>query len=162
MTSQASEILIYNGEQLLMASLPLERYFAKVNAKPKFVSPITANWRGYIGTWEIKEDKLYIIDFKGWLEGNNVVSIEYIFPGQKEVFANWFTGEVRIQKGQLLEYVHFYFESVYEEDLFLKFRRGRLVGSRIEDNVKLIEERRNKVRVYKKTKNKYMASLKKP
>ena len=52
------------------------------------------------------------------------VDLQYLFPGEKKVFANWFSGIIKIEKGYLLEYVHMGYESKYEEDLFLVFEEG--------------------------------------
>ncbi len=44
-----------------MLSLPLEDYFSMGGHHPSFRSPHTANWRGYVGAWEIRNDRLYLI-----------------------------------------------------------------------------------------------------
>ena len=54
--------------------------------------------------------------------------MDFLFPDQKEVFADWFTGEIRIPQGDLLEYVHGGYDSTYEKDLFLDFKEGYLVS----------------------------------
>jgi len=134
MTAQAFEILIINGEIHKMAMEPLESYFKQLKSKPMFEAPNTALWRGYIGKWELKEDKLYLIEFNGIIEGYVNVDINFIFPGQPSVFADWFTGEIRIPQGKLIDYVHGGFLSEYENDLFLNFTNGELTGSRTVKN----------------------------
>ncbi|MFZ4414163.1 MAG: hypothetical protein ACOYOV_13860 [Bacteroidales bacterium] len=134
MTAQAYETLIINGEIYKMAYEPLKSYLNQLKIKPDFVAPHTALWRGYIGKWELKDDKLYLIEFNGIIEGSVNVNINYIFPGQASVFADWFTGEIRIPQGELLDYVHGGYQSVYEKDLFLNFNNGELTGSRTVKN----------------------------
>ena len=142
MTAQYREKLIYKGKQVGMSTLPLSQYFETLEEKPVFEVQNTACWRAYFGTWEIKDDKLYLIDFNGNGEGWQKVGIDYIFPGQKEVFANWFTGEIKIKSGELLEYVHAGFESLYEKETILTFQEGRFINSKTIDNRKKYNEGR--------------------
>ncbi len=58
MTAQYGEKLIYKGKQVGMSTLPLSQYFESLEEKPVFEVQNTACWRGYFGTWEIKDDKL--------------------------------------------------------------------------------------------------------
>ncbi len=136
MTAQIYERLYYNGKMLKMAYLPLEMYLDQLEEKPEFFAPSTANWTGYVGTWEVKENKLYLIELEAHINGKGTVGLDYFFPGQKEVFASWFTGEVRIPEGKELLYVHMGYGSIYEDDLFLEFKKGILINSRTVNNRK--------------------------
>ena len=60
--------------------------------------------------------------------------MEYLFPNQKKVFADWFTGILRIPYGELIEYIHSGYDSLYEKELFLKISKGVLVNERKIDN----------------------------
>ena len=44
--------------------------------------------------------------------------MQKLFPGQSEVFASWVNGKLKIQSGELLEYVHMGYESVFEGDIY--------------------------------------------
>lgn len=128
MTAQFPESLVYNGEEYGMASLPLEPYLEMHGIK--FKALCTACWRGYKGSWEVADNRLYLTEFWSWLpDSDECVGMDYLFPGQERVFADWFSGEVRLPQGKLLAYVHLGFASVYEKDLFLKFVDGVLVDS---------------------------------
>ena len=87
-----------------------------------------------MGKWKIKDDKLYLVNLKANLDYKTKVGLDYLFPGKKEVFAEWFTGEIRIPTGEMLTYVHMGYASVYEKDIFLQFENGRLINKRIVDN----------------------------
>lgn len=126
MTAQVSEELIYNNVKYRMASEPLNQYFEKKRIKPNFQFQHTACWRGYEGSWEIKEDKLYLIELSAYVKNYEEVGIAYLFPGQKEVFAEWFSGVVRLTCGNMIQYFHQGYNSIFEEDLFLKFEKGIL------------------------------------
>ena len=54
MTAQVAERLIYGGnKEIGLFSNPLSLYLKQTGIS--FVSPHTANWRGYVGTWKIIE-----------------------------------------------------------------------------------------------------------
>lgn len=133
MTAQAGERLIFKGEETWMAAEPLNQYLQNRN-DTKFISPSTACWRGYYGQWEIKDHKLYLIELQAYLEGYTEVGLDYLFPGQNTVFANWFNGKIRIPQGEMLDYVHMGYASLYEKDLILVFENGLLTHEYVVDN----------------------------
>ena len=80
----------------------------------------TACWRGYQGTWEIRDGSFYLLSVKG----------RYRLASPKPVLADWFSGVLRIPQGELLEYVHMGFGSVYEQELHIKIECGLVVDQR--------------------------------
>jgi hypothetical protein len=105
-----------------------------------FVSPSTACWRGYIGTWEIIEsagvERLYLVELSAHRSYEEIVGVSDIFPGFDRVFAHWFTGELRCPQGALLDYVHGGYASTYEYDLLMDFKQGVLVNKHARHNEK--------------------------
>jgi hypothetical protein len=97
-----------------------------------------------VGTWKIEDGNLFLIEFEGFLgkhwEANGTVDLNYIFPNQQKVFAEWFTGEIKIPQGQSLRYVHAGYGDAYERDLFISFKNGRVTGKREVDNHKSSKE----------------------
>jgi hypothetical protein len=129
MTAQVSEALRYEGQDGHMLSLPLEDYFSMGGHHPSFRSPHTANWRGYVGAWEIRNDRLYLIGLRGELEDGSEVSLGTLFPGfEKRVFAHWFSGTLRVPQGDLVHYEHAGFASKYAIEVFLDVERGVVTG----------------------------------
>jgi hypothetical protein len=137
MTAQFSERLILRGETLALCENPLHHYLESSASTFKFMSTSTACWRGYIGTWAIENDRLYLVRLSGSARtsaGGDVkdVTLADLFPDYPDgVFAHWFNGELRCPQGELLKYVHGGYASTYERDLFLEVRRGVLVGERL-------------------------------
>ena len=82
----------------------------------------------------LQNSKLYLIGLKAYIEGYREVGLNYLFPEQKQVFANWFNGEIRIPQGEMLEYVHMGYASLYDSDLFLVIENGILVNQYEVDN----------------------------
>ncbi len=125
MTAQISEILHYQGRKQRMCTEPLGDYFALADIKPGFEFSSTALWRGYVGEWDVQDGRLYLIKLTGNLEGGRSASLETFFPGFPDrVFAHWYTGQVRLPMGELVQYVHGGYGSTYEQDLLIDFDQG--------------------------------------
>jgi len=133
MTAQIKEVLIFQGETFAMASEPLYPWLnRRRNKKIQFRRYSTACSRGYVGTWEIIDDRLDLIKLRGKFMDGREVEISDLFPERPSpVLADWFDGELRCPMGQLLGYVHSGYSSIYERDLFLKFKAGMLIEQRI-------------------------------
>jgi hypothetical protein len=132
MTTQVREELLYEGKQVSMCSTPLSDFFAMADSKPTFAHRSTACWRGYIGQWEITDNRLFLIGLKATLRDGSPVSVATIFPYfTGRIFANWYTGTLHIPEGELIQYFHGGFESVYERDLFLDIKEGVVVDTRL-------------------------------
>jgi hypothetical protein len=129
MTAQVSEKLLYEGKSIFLFSEPLSLYL--MQNQIRFTSPHTANWRGYVGTWEIIEadgaERLYLVGIEAHKDYETILTLPDLFPGFDKVFAHWFTGELRCPQGSLVEYVHMGYASTYEYELFLEFKQGVLV-----------------------------------
>ena len=138
MTAQEREILYYNGKTYWLSTEPLKPLLDIIgDEKPSssvVVMASTACRRGYIGEWEIIEDKLFLIGLEGCPEENEQFTMDFLFPNQQKVFAGWFTGEIKIPQGKVL--VHDDSTTLHEKDWYLEFDKGILVGSREVDNTK--------------------------
>ena len=98
-------------------------------------SNCTALWRGYVGTWEIIDGRLYLIELHGELEGGGAASLATGFPGFPDrVFAHWYSGTLRIPQGKMLKYLHMGYGSTYERDLFLEIEKGVVKNTWVRQN----------------------------
>ena len=131
MTRQSSERLIYKGQEYGIVTQPLDSFRMKMEKNPILFPPDTACWRGYRGTWEVRENKLFLIKLKAYTANHGIHGVELFFPGQKEVFAEWFTGEIQAPYGETGEVMQTMYQSIYGKDLFLDIREGVLVGARV-------------------------------
>jgi len=140
MTAQASELLIYQGQELSLCETPLDDYLASSGRHIEFEATSTALWRGYVGTWEIINDRLYLVALDGCMLVDNKqrdVKLKDVFPQYPEgLFAHWYSGELRCPRGKLLDYVHGGYMSTYEEDLFIEVKNGLVIGERVVVNGK--------------------------
>lgn len=138
MTIQAADILSYNGKKTTIATEPLKPYL-ETRSDVGFIYKTTALVRGYIGRWEIKNKKLFLVSLLGFIENNKQVDLNYLFPNQTEVFASWYSGDIRIPEGELLERINVGYASVFEKDRILSFEKGILINETVIDNT--IEKR---------------------
>lgn len=135
MTAQIAEKLIWNGETHTLCSQPLDDYLALLDEPPRFEAPSSALWRGYLGTWEIAGERLYLVALSGYLAGGDAATLELVFPDcSGRVFAHWFSGTLRIAQGKLLRYVHQAFESRHERDALIEVESGIIKKSWVNIN----------------------------
>ena len=136
MTAQVSELLIYGDKTIPLFTNPLSLFLT--NNRISFESPHTANWRGYVGTWQIFEDqgieRLYLVALSAHKTYDEILGLSDVFPGYERVFAHWFTGELRCPQGARLEYRHMGYASIYEYDLLMEFKQGVLVNKHARHN----------------------------
>lgn len=136
MTAQVSERLIYGGKEISLFTNPLSLYLQQTGIS--FQSPHTANWRGYVGTWEIIEtagvERLYLVSLSAHKTYEEIIGLVDVFPGCEKVFAHWFTGELRCPQGAQLEYKHMGYGSIYEYDLLMDFKQGVLIHKHARHN----------------------------
>lgn len=101
-TEQAADILLYENNELFLATgwghpSPLETYFLQNNIDSPFEMLSTGNYRGFIATWKICNNKLYITkidDTKS--EENRLHDIFTDIPPDKDVLAGWFSGVLQV------------------------------------------------------------------
>ncbi|PWQ98840.1 hypothetical protein [Leucothrix pacifica] len=128
MTAQVHEVLIIDGQETSMAFCPPlpENDSRVIESKDDdgYISFSTDCWRQYVGTWEIKENKFYLIN----LDGN------FQLADKTPIFADWFTGVLRVPQGNMMHYVHMEFGSVYECEMHIYIEGGIITKSKTIDN----------------------------
>ena len=134
MTTQAGDILLYNGKKTTIASEPLKPYL-ETREDVSFILKSTAILRGYIGNWKIKNNKLFLISLLGFIENQEQVDLNFLFPDKNEVFADWFTGDIRIPQGKMLKKVNLGYESIFEKNRILRFKEGVFTNETVENQV---------------------------
>ncbi|MFW9617512.1 hypothetical protein [Aquabacterium sp.] len=129
MTAQIPEELSHEGQQWPLFTEPLAAYFKQTGLRPGFVSPHTALWRGYVGSWLIEDGYLYLTALQGHLRDGSEATLHTLFPDAGDrVKADWFTGTLRVPQGSQLEYVHMGFGSVFERELRIDVEAGKVLG----------------------------------
>ena len=132
MTAQVHEKIRYQGKRMRLASCPhFPEDHPRINeASEEDIMKLamadktgiifsTACWREYIGSWSIRRGKLYLTKLEG----------RFRLEGKDAIFAEWFTGELCIPMGELLEYIHMGFNSVYEQEIVLTLKQGIVINT---------------------------------
>src|SRR5918993_5095003 len=150
-TGQAPDLLIYNGETRPLFSNPLEDYYSHKQRRPTFmIQPHTNSsgvWRGYIATWKIIDGRLYLSKIDSWFcefysrsrpnKGCRRVTLRELF-GERvvkgRVFASWVSDRLQVPDGKELQYVHMGYGTIYERDIFLEVKAGKILKQEIVDN----------------------------
>lgn len=148
--AQTPDIILYDNKVFELFSNPLEFKYSKEGGRPffrekpnKFIS--IKNWRGYIAFWEIKENILYLLGIEAWIADSKYakmtdckkVDLKELFSEKfrdGKVKAEWFSGELRIPEGRLIEYIDLNYESIYERDIILTVESGNVTNKKIIDN----------------------------
>ena len=115
-----------------MFGRPLDDYFKLTGIKPDFELTCSACWRGYIGTWEILDDHLYLTDLSE-LMGDGKKNMQTFFPDDPvRVFAYWYSGQLRVPQGERVVDPGFY--SSYERDLLIDIKKGVVQKIEVREN----------------------------
>jgi hypothetical protein len=137
-TPQIPDNIIYKGEKYqLFNNFPMESYFKKYPEKhPKkdfWVS--TALTRGYLATFEIRGNQLYLKDIelrdgdtlnkKGYYDLKWKSVMNEVFPNQKLVKINWVTGLLVLPVGET-KYVGYFDPPISDNYIILEMKNGVL------------------------------------
>lgn len=151
-TSQHPDVLILDGKTYDLYSNPLEAFYGD-DWKPAFWdapnSVSSGNWRGYVATWEMINDKLYLSKINSWFcnrrirtkSGCRRVMLRDLFGAKVidgRVAATWFSDELCLPDGKELEYVHMGYGSIYERDIIFDVDAGKITKREVIDNTKRV------------------------
>lgn len=134
-TAQAADLLIVDGKEFALNTNPLESQLEQKQWKrPEEAIISSANWRGYVATWEIKDDKLFLKDVT-ILVSDPKDDDEYLrksitrdlYPGTSEVFAEWYTGALIVPDGKMTRYVHMGYGSSFDHYQIFRVHAGKVV-----------------------------------
>jgi hypothetical protein len=149
MTAQVPERIILDGRPRALYAAPLYRLAKRCRldlASPHCGS--TANYRGYTGTWEIRNHRLYLVHLC-WL-GRTLSEVPVSDELRANLFraaqcadfpihAHWFNGCVRISIGKRLIYSHQGWSHWFERERVIHFHEGCVVRDREVDTRSILE-----------------------
>jgi hypothetical protein len=135
-TAQYPDKIVYNGKEYRLYSNPLESYFDKnPDKRPKGRVGSSALWRGYVATFEVRSNQLFLNNIEiQYRDTNDKVSfntkwrsvIDEVFPDRKDIKIDWLTGILVIPYGKLVNYVHMGYGSTYKNYILLEIDKGDL------------------------------------
>lgn len=120
-----------DGQRVALHCNPLTQYWNLGGTRPEFEINCTANWRGYVASWDLCDGRLYLTGLHGTLEGGGKASLGLLFPRYPDrAFAHWFSGELIIPQGDMLESFHRGYGGRWERSLRILVSHGIAGGSR--------------------------------
>lgn len=141
-TGQSGELLVIGKDTLQMLTCPIEMdsVLRSEVQKRRKGGLNTGCWRGYIGIWRLKANKLYLeklLDYSGE-RPYTYISTDSIFDAYKDrkgrIPASWFSGNIRVVKGKKLAYEHMEFARTLEYETFYQVKNGKITGKRTYHN----------------------------
>jgi len=137
MTTQIGDCLIDGTEQFSVKPFPLDelggawKCIAKDGeSQSRFAVTSTGCWRGYIATWIIVDNKLFLSGIEASdSQGNPLSILDLFYVDQLPAF--WFSGELRSPIGMPIFGI---IEPLYEKDNVWVFDRGQLVRKYVRTN----------------------------
>jgi hypothetical protein len=139
-TAQYGDLLIIKKDTFEIFSNPLEGYFDKkgnrtINGE-EIQGSCTALWRGYVATWQLKNDSLFLVRIQTDYCGDHPVDLDVKKEfGTNKVFANWVNHTIIQTKGELIQYVHMGYMSIYEQEVYYNFEQGKIKNMKIKKYV---------------------------
>jgi hypothetical protein len=139
MTAQETDLILIDGVQHALLTNPLDAYRERYRRDIIFLQdhPNTGCWRGYVAEWEIDEGRLFLlkvvgnISYKGRGSDYNIfhdkipATLSEIFgPVSGRVPATWYSGELRVPVGEMIEYVHAGYGSRFPKYLLIPVVNG--------------------------------------
>jgi len=106
-TPQIGDTIIFGGKEYVTAQQPMLGYWKIGNppkgsgkvAPPKFEINDSANWRGYVATWEIRDSQVTLKSVRCTIDGKEATAHQ-VMPNHKlPAKAVWFKGRIQIAVG---------------------------------------------------------------
>jgi hypothetical protein len=118
-TAQIADILIYNNDTIRLYSNPLESFYNNENPRPTDFGISgcwsTACWRGYQATWEVIENKLYLIEIADCCFWEKYVVTDSAIAFLKDKLKQESTKEIALLKGK--EFDSYDFKEILKKKL---------------------------------------------
>ena len=139
-TAQAPDRLLLDGESYHLNTNPLDSYFKEhPEQHPREaedgdrVVMSSGLWRGYVATLEVLGNTLRVRDFEVYRPSEDleerpsfVSEIDRFFPTSEARRMNWYSGILVLPTGEMKQYVHLNYGSVFDAYILLRIEGGRV------------------------------------
>lgn len=129
MTVQTPEKICIGGSYFNMLADPLSDVITDSTARylASYQDDYPNCIRGYMGTWEIKDDCLFLIGFTSVTGGQRIkIKEEVIHPSSTPIKANWFTGKLTIPLSHLCQEESSKYNVISPQELVITIHEGKL------------------------------------
>lgn len=139
-TPHLLDMLIMKNDTFFFYTSPLAQKSNLIERDSNFIKNrilTTANRRGYVASWELIEDQIFLTKISDVSNGRLEADLQTIFETQdynKRIKANWINDEMVVHSKNSMEGYRIGFSNVYEQEFVLKFKNGRLISRRTLNN----------------------------
>lgn len=139
-TAQYGDKIIIEKDTFWINSNPLEEYFNQKQSRTingiQIEAHCTALWRGYVATWKLQNDSLFLVRIQTEYCSENPIDLDVKKEfGTHQVFAQWVNQTIVQVKGELIHYVHTDYRSIYEQEIYYNIEKGRIKEINQKNNV---------------------------
>ncbi|MCC8019804.1 MAG: hypothetical protein LIO85_08545 [Rikenellaceae bacterium] len=130
-TVQMPEKLVLRGIEYSLYSYPMRKFFDEhPGVLPQYTYLPTSLGRGYVATYEIIDDALFVIDIEVMTEKIVLRSVmNYIFPDStKPIFVSWYSGLLIVPHGE--RDTNFFRDVRYSDYIIFKVKEGKIVSEK--------------------------------
>lgn len=136
MAAQKADIIVMDGETMDLYTNPLEDYWTRNKKRRPSFYGLDVCRRGYIATWNIRDGQLFLTGIEGDIENRSLFSskakkctLKMLFkkPHPDGVKAEWFSGKLRIPRGNMTQYEHSGYDSRFERELIITINKGDVI-----------------------------------
>jgi hypothetical protein len=169
-TAQRGDVLLLDGKPHTLHTNPLSGWLkSHPDVLPSGGVEMSSNWRGYVATWDVADDRLRLrkveVSYeKGTEPGGSgkvlrpdvfdlveVDVLRTLFPPGGPVVADWYSGTLVVPQGRLVAYVHLGYGSTYERYTILPVRGGVVVRRLDLTAEQFTQLKRERFAAYRKT-----------
>lgn len=136
MAAQKADIIVMDGEPMDLYTNPLEDYWTKAKKKRPPFYALDVCRRGYIATWVVRDNQLFLTDIEGDVENRSLFGsktrkfvLKTLFKKHPDggVKADWFCGKLRIPRGNMTQFEDEGYNSRFERELILTINKGDVI-----------------------------------
>lgn len=145
MAAQLGDVIVVDGVEMDLYSNPLEEFWSKSKKKRPAFQPSETCRRGYIAHWEIRDSQLYFTRIEGTVIKRGLFGKKQVPGTVKMIFskadpagvkAEWFSGKLRIPRGNMTQYEHSGYDSRFEREMIITVEKGNILKIRTLDYTK--------------------------
>lgn len=133
-TPQILDMLIMKNDTFFFYKSPLANTVHLIERDSNFIKNrilTTANTRGYVATWEIIGDQMYLSKINNLGYGKIEADLQIIFDTQdpnKRIKASWINDEMVVRCNKVMRGYSIGLSNVYEQEYILNIKNGNLIS----------------------------------
>jgi hypothetical protein len=133
MTIQSEEKIIINDKQYVLLSQPLEPFLKLLDKNLKLIPFGSHCWRGYMGTWTIINNVLYLTHLKIQYDKKDEEKLTPLLLDEVFYQATWYSGVLRVPFGKPYERTGYEYP-LHEKEMIFTVENGLITNHEIIEN----------------------------